>query len=126
REPTVGRHELQGQCGARSEAKPSRILSKNPSRPPLEMHLSPDEERGNKLARHGIFVSEGEDRRLTRDQGDAMSVCLLPLEQRVPSLSDDDLDLELRCHVRCMGVVMHLGSSIVCQDLARCDDEGCS
>src|SRR5215831_17810678 len=94
REPTVGRHERQGQCGARSEAKPSRILSKNPGRPTLEMHISPGEEGRNELARHGIFVSEGQDRRLARDQGDAMSVCLLPLEQRVPSLSDDDLDLE--------------------------------
>src|SRR5262245_2236351 len=92
-EPAVGCDELQGQRRSRGEAKSHRILSKNPGGAALEMDVSSGEEGGNELTRNGIFVSERQDRRLARDQGDEMSARLLPLEERVPSVSDNDLDL---------------------------------
>src|SRR5215831_3631447 len=99
-EPAVGREEPQDQGRARTEAKPDGILPKNAGRSALETDLSPDEEGGDELTRHGIVVSKRKDRRLARDELDDLSVRLLPLEAGLPSLPDGDLHLDLRCRLR--------------------------
>src|SRR5262249_11218243 len=84
RQPSVRSHELEGQVGPGSEAKPDRILAKNPGGPARETDLSPGEEGGDELPRHGIVVAERQDGRLACDQLDHTSVGLLPLEAGLP------------------------------------------
>jgi hypothetical protein len=61
------------------------------------MYLCPGEERRNEFTRTVIFVSKHKDDRFARYQRKDLSVRLLSLEDRMPSLPNDDLDIDSGC-----------------------------
>jgi hypothetical protein len=58
------------------------------------MYLCPSKERRNEFTRTDIFVPERKDDRFARNQPKDLSVRLLSLENGMPSLPNDDLDID--------------------------------
>src|SRR6476660_9755922 len=90
----VGRHKLQGQGIPRIQSKPSRVFPKHSCRASNKVYLCPSEERRNKFTRTDIFVPECKDDGFARNQRKDLSVRLLSLENGMPSLPNDDLDID--------------------------------
>ena len=93
----VGRHKLQGQGIPRIQPKASRVFPKHSCCASHKMYLCPSEERRNEFTRTDIFIPERKDDGFARHQRKDLSVRLLSLEDRMPSLPNDDLDIDSGC-----------------------------